>query len=320
MAAVVLLLLFAQISCGGNPVIPPTLSVQSASPPQPASPPPVVMTNDVRHVFIVVEENKDYSDVIGSSSMPYLNSLVKSGGVATNFYANGTDSLPNYFMLTVGDTVTTGATFTTLVTEDNVVRELTNAKKTWKAYAESLPSVGYLGGDQYPYVKVHNPFAYIADVVNSSTQANNVVPFTQLAADITAGTLPNYAFIIPNDQSNSHDCPPNMPSCTLADTLQYSDNWLKTNLAPLLASAEFQQHGVLIITWDESRTNTTVNGGGHIATVIVGAKAKPGYQSGNLYQHQSTLRLMMEAIGVTTFPNQAATAPDMSEFFAQPLP
>jgi len=33
------------------------------------------------------------------------------------------------------------------VSMDNVVRELVAAGKTWKAYAESLPSVGYLGGD-----------------------------------------------------------------------------------------------------------------------------------------------------------------------------
>ncbi len=313
-AAAILLLISAEIACGGYAVVPPAVTVK------PVDPPPVVVTNDVRHVFLVVEENKDYSDVIGSASMPYLNSLANSGGVATNYYANGTDSLPNYFMLTAGDTVTTGATYDSVVTEDNVVRELIAAKKSWKAYAESLPSAGYTGGDQYPYVKVHNPFAYISDVVNDPTQVDNIVPFTQLASDLTAGTLPNYAFIIPNDYSNSHDCPPNMATCTLSDTLQYSDNWLKTNIAPLLASAEFQQHGLLIITWDESRTNTTVNGGGHVASVIVGAKVKPAYQSSTFYQHQSMLRLMMKAIGLTNFPNQSATAPDMSEFFAQPLP
>lgn len=29
---------------------------------------------------------------------------------------------------------------------------------------------------------------------------------------------------------------------------------------------------------------------------------------------------MMRALGVTTYPNQAATAPDMGEFFSKPLP
>ncbi|HVH68388.1 MAG TPA: hypothetical protein VM716_11005 [Gemmatimonadales bacterium] len=32
--------------------------------------------------------------------------------------------------------------------------------------------------------------------------------------------------------------------------------------------------------------------------------------------HESTLRLMAEALGLTTFPGAAATAPNMAEFFA----
>ena len=43
--------------------------------------------------------------------------------------------------------------------------------------------------------------------------------------------------------------------------------------------------------------------------------AERGYQSTTLYQHQSTLRLMLKGLGVTSFPGDAATAPDMSEFF-----
>jgi hypothetical protein len=42
---------------------------------------------------------------------------------------------------------------------------------------------------------------------------------------------------------------------------------------------------------------------------------KAGYQSTTLYQHESTLRLMMEALGVTDLPGAAASAPDMAEFF-----
>jgi hypothetical protein len=47
----------------------------------------------------------------------------------------------------------------------------------------------------------------------------------------------------------------------------------------------------------------------------VSPRAKTGYQSTTLYQHESTLRLMLQALGVTAFPNAAATAPDMTEFF-----
>jgi hypothetical protein len=34
-----------------------------------------------------------------------------------------------------------------------------------------------------------------------------------------------------------------------------------------------------------------------------------------MYQHQSTLKLTMQLLGVTDFPGAAATAPDMTEFF-----
>jgi acid phosphatase len=90
---------------------------------------------------------------------------------------------------------------------------------------------------------------------------------------------------------------------------------LKTNIAPLIASTTFQKDGLLIITFDESVGTDTANGGGHVATVIVSTKAKPGYQSTTMYQHQSTLRLMLEALGISTLPGSASTAPDMGEFF-----
>jgi len=54
----------------------------------------------VKHVFIIVEENHSYSSVIGSSSMPYLNGLARRYGLATSYYANVHPSIGNYFMLT----------------------------------------------------------------------------------------------------------------------------------------------------------------------------------------------------------------------------
>src|SRR6202166_441191 len=109
------------------------------------------------HVFIVVEENHSYADVIGSTSMPYFNSLATSYGLATQYYANAHPSLPNYFELTAGEglsiTGLAGDSYPGPVTQDNVVRALAAAGKTWKSYAESLPAVGYIGVDSGEYVK-----------------------------------------------------------------------------------------------------------------------------------------------------------------------
>ena len=49
--------------------------------------------------------------------------------------------------------------------------------------------------------------------------------------------------------------------------------------------------------------------------MIVSSKAKVGYRSSSLYQHESTLRLSLKALGLTDFPGAAADAPDMEEFF-----
>ncbi len=237
------------------------------------------------HVFVVTEENTDYASVIGNSSMPYLNSLANQYGLATQYYANTHPSIGNYFMLATGQIITNNDSYSTVVTVDNIVRELLAAGKTWKSYAEDLPAVGYTGGDVGNYARKHNVFALLSDVVNDATQVNRLVPFTQFA---------------PND---AHDC-----------SLATADTWLKNNIDPLIKSATFQQDGLLIIVFDESGGDNT-NGGGRVAWVAVSPKSKLGYQSAMLYQHQSTLRLILHGLGVTAFPGAAATAPDMSEFF-----
>ena len=258
------------------------------------------------HVFIVVEENANYASVIGSAAMPYLNGLAAQYALATQYYANTHPSIGNYFMMTVGDTVTNNDASTATVPADNVVRRLLAAGKTWKAYAEGLPSVGYVttGVDNGTYASRHNPVVYLTDVHDNPTQASKVVPFTQFAADLANNTFPAYSFIVPNLCNDAHDCP-----------LATADSWLQTNIDPLIKSASFQNDGLLIILFDESSNDNTL-GGGRIAWVAVGPKVKRGYQSQATYQHQSTLRLSLQALGVTAFPSQAVSAPAMGEFFA----
>jgi hypothetical protein len=40
-----------------------------------------------------------------------------------------------------------------------------------------------------------------------------------------------------------------------------------------------------------------------------------GFKSTNMYQHQSTLKLSLQLLGISDFPGAAATVPDMTEFF-----
>lgn len=257
------------------------------------------------HVVLVVEENHSYPDVMGNSSMPYLNGLASKYGLATQYFANAHPSLPNYLVLTTGLMETSNDNFSGTISDDNVVRELVKAGKTWKAYEEALPSPGYMGDDSGLYLRHHDPFVYLSDVQNGSAQSANVVPFTQFATDLANNALPQYSFIVPNVNDDAHN-----------GTLAEADSWLQTNIAPLIADSAFQSSGLLIITFDEGDQTDLQHGGGQVATVIVSSAGKQGYQSKTFYQHQSVLRLVLRSSGVNSFPGLAGTAPDMTEFFS----
>jgi hypothetical protein len=274
------------------------------------TPPPAAPSVRFGHVFVVVEENANYSDVIGSPSMPYLNALANQYGLAANYFANAHPSIPNYFELATGQILTlidASTPHTFPVSDDNVVRELLAAGKTWKSYAEDLPSIGYTGGDTGRYAVRHNPLAYLTDVQNDVKQVQNLVPFSQLAADLNTANLPEYSFIVPNLCNDAHDCP-----------LSSADTWLKANIDPLINSPQFQKDGLLLIVFDEANTLDFTAGGGHVGAVIVSPLAKRSYKSIAFYQHRSVLRLTLEGLGVTKLPGDAATAPAMWEFFSTP--
>ena len=299
-------LTLAQVACGGG----------AATTDSPADPLPV----HVQHVFIVVIENHSYEDVIGNiKDMPYLNSLATTYALAQNYYADSHPSLPNYFMLTAGDRIVNGVDdHPGAVTQDNVVRHLSAAGKTWKAYEEDLPSVGYTGGDDGAYQERFDPISYFSDVRDSEAESNNIVPFSQFSIDLADHALPSYVYLGPNLYDNSHSCPPSNAGCTNDERLANADSWLQTNLEPLIASPDFSSSGggLLIITFDEAEETDVNHGGGHVAWIAVGPDVKKGYKSAVLYQHESTLRLMCQLLGLTRFPGQAVTAADMSEFLA----
>lgn len=285
-------------SCGGNV----SLSGRTPTPSSPTAP-GASGISPVQHVVVVVEENYSYEAVIGSASAPYLNDLAHRYSLAAGYYGNTHPSIGNYFMLTTGAIITNDDAFTGTVDSDNLARILKAAGKSWKVYAESLPSVGYLGGDSGPYLKHHNPFAYFSDVVNDPAQARNIVPFTQFASDLSSSSLPNYALVIPNDLNDAH-----------TGSLAAADSWLKANIDPLVNNPSFQQSGLLLIVFDEGFFIDIQNGGGHVAAALVGGRVKQGYRSTIFYQHQSALRLTLDLLGVGQLPGAAAGAPSMAEF------
>lgn len=287
----------------------------------------------VEHAFIVVEENQDFSCVIGNPAMKYLNELANQYGLAASYYANSHPSISNYFVLTTGLAIYKGRTGdlrTDAVDVDNVIRELRKNNKTWRAYAEGVPGPGYTGGNigATHYVKRHNPLAYFEKDIAGPEKAN-LAPFSQFADDLAHERLANYSFLVPDLFHDGHDVKgPNSRSeglakCGDAMALKQADDWLRDNIGPLLSSPVFKQKGLLVIVFDEASHDdesdgTGHAGGGRVPMILVGSNVKPGYRSIALYHHESTLRLLLEALGLdgANWPGAAKDAPSMAEFFA----
>jgi phosphatidylinositol-3-phosphatase len=284
------------------------------------------------HVLVVVEENQDFSCVIGNETMSFLNGLAAKYAVATSYYANSHPSISNYFVLTTGQAIYKGRfgdSRTDRVDVDNVIRELKQNGKTWRSYAEGVPGPGYMGGniDSTGYVKRHNPLAYFEKDI-SEGERGNLAPFSQFSDDLAQNRIANYSFIVPNLFDDGHSVKgtngrnQGLARCGDLRALKQTDDWLKNIFSPLLASKVFQDTGLLIITYDEASDDDASDGAGHggggrVVTILVSAKVKPAYRSITHYHHESTLRLTLEALGLDEnhWPGGAKNAPSMAEFF-----
>jgi len=312
--------LFLAAGCGGStthaaspsasPTPGPTPGPSPAPTPAPSPSPTPTPTSGVphsAHVVLVIEENHTFAEVL--SSMPWLVGESNTYAFANDYHADAVGSALDYFWLSSGSGEQafgcTGSGCTNPITSDNIFRELTRAGISWKVYADSLPHQGYMGGDSGAYVERHNPAKWYSDVINSPQLQQNMVPFTQFAADMAANQLPAYSLIIPDVNHDAHD-----------GTLPQADAWLKSNVAPLLNQHYFQAggDGLFIVTFDECDA-AVGNCPEQVYTVVAGPHVKPHYQSSILYKHENTLRTILDALGVTKYPGASATAADMSDFF-----
>jgi phosphatidylinositol-3-phosphatase len=256
------------------------------------------------HIFVILEENKSYSQIVGSPAAPFINGLIKRYALAANYYALFHPSLPNYIALTSGsnDGITDdrGAVGNE-VAATNIADRIEAAGKTWKEYAESIPSSGY-AKDSGEYAVRHDPFMYYKDIAGNAERARfHVVPFGQLAVDLgSAATTPDFAFITPNLLNDMHDGP-----------ISTGDQWLARVVPTILQSKPFTTtRSVLIVTWDEGTLFDN-----HIATIFAGSSVKPGYRSGTRYDHYALLHTIEAALELAPLTQNDANAPTMGELF-----
>lgn len=277
------------------------------------------------HVVLVLGENHGFRQTYNAKAMPYLTSLANSYGLGINYYADTHPSIGNYLNLATGQILTnddsqTPSTFP--VSANNIASAVEQATKTWKDYVENLPSVSGCGGlrpGNY-YVR-HDPLEYMTAI---NTETSNFVCMSQFATDLGNNALPNFSWLVPNGCDDAHDC-----------KLSVFDNWLKTEIAPLLQSSYFQAggDGLLIIVIDEGNSSekpncstlTTGQGcGGRVELVVVSPSAKRGYQSAggdtanfnSSYEEENILRTIAQGLGLNTSDLGAATtALPMADFF-----
>ena len=257
------------------------------------------------HIFIIVMENESGRQIIGNPAAPFINGLADHYSLATNYSALYHPSLPNYIALTSGsnqgitdDRSPPSAGYA--VSATNLADRIEASGRTWKLYGESMPAPGY-AANAHLYATRHIPFLYYKDILdNAARRTSHVVPFTQLAADLSsASTTPDYAFITPNTVDDMHDAP-----------IAVGDAWLAHNVPLILRSPAFtSSRSLLVITWDEGSA-----GDNHVATIFAGSAAKLGYRSIRPYDHYSLLHTIEADWHLQPLTANDARAVTMGEF------
>jgi acid phosphatase len=236
--------------------------------------------------MLLVEENRNRSEVVGASDMPYFNSLATKYGNTTAWNGVSHPSLPNYLALISGSTQGVsddGCNYS--FPAPTLGSELSAAGIPWKAYLEEMPGPASELCTSGGYAKKHNPFAYFP-----GTNGPNVVPATQFSQDVSSGQLPAFIFFAPNLTNDGHN-----------GSNQQVDNYLKNLIPQVLTSRWYSEGGTIIITWDES------NGEERIPTVVItgtgGGKVltTPG-------NHYGTLATLEGLYGVPQLGNAAGAS------------
>lgn len=245
-------------------------------------------------IVVVVFENKDYDDIVGSAAARTFNRLARRHALLTSFYAVARPSLPNYLGLISGSTqgVTENCTECEF-TARNLADTIEASGRTWKVYAEGLPRNGYTGAKWGRYVKQHNPFPYFTTVVTRPARLRRMVPYYEFKADLERERLPDFSFVVPDLCNGMHDCP-----------VATGDRWLEKLVDPLLKSPQLDG-GVVFVTFDEATYDDQRGGGGRIVTLAVGTSVRAGARSRRGYNHYGLLRTIEESWGLPLLGNSA---------------
>jgi len=253
-----------------------------------------------RHVYVIIMENEEYGDIVGSRSAPYLNQLISRYGLTTNFYAEAHPSEPNYIALTSGGLQGTDSDAAYDLSVPNVFDQIEASGRTWRVYAQGYPGSCYRGsiaasvadgtGAAGQYVRKHNPAISYTSISANPTRCANI---TKLAGFDPAAA--DFEMIIPNQINDMH-----------SSSVAAGDAFLRAFI-PLIEDSPAFGDSVLFITWDEGAGSDVQGGGGHIATIVASPNMPPGSRFDGPVTHYSMLRTIELAWGLPLLA-AAATA------------
>jgi hypothetical protein len=250
----------------------------------------------VGHAIVIVFENKEYSDVLNSDAAPTFAAMGRRYALLTGYHGVSHPSLPNYLALVSGSThgIRTDCTECT-VKGPNLADLVEASGRTWRAYEQGLPRAGFTGASAGRYVKKHNPFLYFRDVSENHARLQRIVPLPRFTQDERAGTLPDFALVVPDLCNDMHDC-----------SVATGDRWLRSFLRPLLQRPKTDGIAIFVI-FDEGSSNA--HGGGHVPALVLGPLVRPHSVVATTLDHYDLLRTIEDAWGLPRLGRSATATP-----------
>jgi phospholipase C len=277
------------------------------------------------HIVIVIEENKDFEQILGDRfDAPYFKQLAAEGASFSRMFGEEHYSQGNYFWLFSGsnqnvgffDQVPSAATHPDYPFKaSNLGEQLIKKGLSFKGYAESLPAIGSTVDVDPPgcrgracvYARKHVPWISFANVPNGTTvETSSNLRFADFPSDYSK--LPSVAIVVPNLNNDMHNGHP-------VESIPAGDSWLRRNLDGYYQWAK-THNSLLIVTFDEN-DNLAVNYRGltdpavvhdgsqqrrvaqnRIATILAGARVKPGYREASPLTHVNLLRTLEAMYGL----------------------
>jgi acid phosphatase len=228
----------------------------------------------LRHVVLIVFENRERGAVLGSGAAPTFDRLAAVYAQATDYEAVAHPSLPNYLALVSGSTHGVRDDCTDCPqTGPTIGSQLTAAGRSWTAYAEGYPA-------SPRFAKKHLPFLYFPGGAAHVLALDRFMPTR----------LPAYSLVVPDLCHDMHDCP-----------IATGDRWLSNFIPPLL----HQPSTAVFIVFDEG--TTAAGGGGNVPLIVAGEPVRPHSSFAGLTNHYGLLRTIEAALGLRPL-GQARTA------------